>query len=80
MNLRFQDLVVKANPVVHIMCSQFGGEFKLFNPFGSLIQSGRFEPDEHNVYEVRLPSLSGIYMFELNQENGEVRTVKVLVE
>ena len=73
-------MVVKANPVVHIMCSQFGGEFKLFNPFGSLIQSGRFEPDEHNVYEVRLPSLSGIYMFELNQENGEVRTVKVLVE
>lgn len=71
--------VVKDNPVVHILCSQYGGEYKLYNPYGSLIQSGRFEPGEHNAYEVRLPALTGIYMFELIQENGEQRTVKVLV-
>ncbi|MBO4665700.1 MAG: hypothetical protein J5612_02385, partial [Paludibacteraceae bacterium] len=71
--------VIKANPVVHIMCSQYGGEFKIFNPYGSLIQSGHFTPGEHNSYEVRLPALSGIYMFELMQENGEQRTVKVIV-
>ena len=71
--------VVKANPVVHILCSQYGGEYKIFNPYGSLVQSGHFEPGEHNSYEVTLPALSGIYLFELNQENGEVRSVKVVV-
>ena len=72
--------VVKANPVVHILCSQFGGDFRIYNPYGSLIEDGHFEPGEHNAQEVHLPALSGMYLFELNQENGEVRTVKVIVE
>ena len=71
--------VVKANPVVNILCSKHGGTYKLYNPFGSLIQSGRFEPGEHNAYEVKLPAQSGVYMFQLNQDEGEVRTVKVIV-
>lgn len=71
--------VVKENPVVHILCSQHGGEFKLFDPYGSLIQTGRFEPGNHNAYEVRLPSVSGLYLFELIQDEGERRTIKVLV-
>ena len=71
--------VVKANPVVNILCSKQGGTYKLYNPFGSLIQSGRFEPGEHNAYEVKLPAQSGVYMFQLNQDEGEVRTVKVIV-
>jgi len=73
-------LVIKANPVVHILCSQFGGDFRIYNPYGSLIEDGKFTPGEHNAYEVKLPALSGMYLFELNQENGEVRTVKVIVE
>ncbi len=72
-------LVVKDNPIVHIMCSQKGGVFKIYNPYGSLIQSGRFEPGGYNAQEVRLPAMSGIYLFELNQEEGEVRSVKVIV-
>ena len=71
--------VVKDNPVVYIMCSQHGGEYKLYNPFGSLIQSGRFEPGEHNAFPVTLPAMSGMYLFELNQERGEQRTIKVIV-
>ena len=71
--------VVKANPVVNILCSKHGGTYKLYNPFGSLIQSGRFEPGEHNAYEVKLQAQSGVYMFQLNQDEGEVRTVKVIV-
>ena len=71
--------VVRANPVVNILCSQHGGTYKLYNPFGSLIQSGRFEPGEHNAYEVKLPAQPGVYMFQLNQDEGEVRTVKVIV-
>lgn len=71
--------VLKENPVVHILCSQYGGDFKVYNPYGSLIQVGKFTPGEHNSYEVRLPAMSGIYMFELIQENGEQRTVKVVV-
>ena len=71
--------VVKANPVVNILCSQHGGTYKLYNPFGSLIQSGNFTPGEHNAYEVKLPAQSGVYMFHLIQEEGEVRTVKVIV-
>ena len=71
--------VIKANPVVYIMCSQYGGDYKVYNPYGSLIQSGRFEPGTHNSFPVTLPALSGMYLFELNQENGEHRTVKVIV-
>jgi hypothetical protein len=71
--------VVKANPVVYIMCSQKGGEYKIYNPYGSLIQNGRFEPGAHNSFPVTLPALSGMYLFELNQEGGEHRTVKVIV-
>ncbi len=72
-------LVVRANPIVNILCYQKGGTYKLYNPFGSLIQSGRFEPGEHNAYEVKLPAQPGIYLFQLNQDEGEVRTVKVVV-
>ena len=72
--------VVKANPVVHILCSQYGGDYRIYNPYGSLVEDGRFEPGEHNAQEVHLPALSGMYLFELNQENGEVRSVKVIVE
>lgn len=71
--------VVKANPVVNILCSQHGGTYKLYNPFGSLIQSGEFTPGDHNAYEVKLPAQSGVYMFQLNQDEGEIRTVKVIV-
>ena len=71
--------VVKANPVVNILCSQHGGTYKLYNPFGSLIDSGEFAPGEHNAYEVKLPAVSGVYMFQLNQDEGEIRTVKVIV-
>lgn len=71
--------VVKENPVVHILSSQHGGEFKLYSPYGALIESGRFEPGPHNAQEVKLPAMSGVYLFELIQEEGERRTVKVLV-
>ena len=72
--------VVKDNPVVHILSSQHGGEFKLYSPYGALIESGRFEPGPHNAQEVKLPAMSGVFLFELIQEEGERRTVKVLVK
>ncbi len=73
-------LVPRANPIVNILCSKHGGTYKLYNPFGSLIQDGRFEPGEHNAYEVKLPAQPGVYIFQLNQDEGEIRSVKVVVD
>ena len=71
-------LVVHENPVVNILCVN-PGTYSVYDPFGSLHTSGTFTPGEHNAYEVRLPSTTGVYLFHLYESSGLERTVKVIV-
>ncbi|MCQ2346486.1 MAG: IgGFc-binding protein [Paludibacteraceae bacterium] len=71
--------VVKENPVVNIL-SINPGTYKLYSGSGHLIESGDILPDEHHAMEVRLPSVSGVYVFSLSETSGLSRSVKVIVE
>lgn len=71
--------VVRQNPIVNILAVN-PGSYRLFDAFGTLITTGAFTPDEHHAYEVRMPDTSGLYLFELRENSGLTRTVKVLVQ
>ena len=72
-------LVIQENPIVNIL-SINDGDYAVYNAVGSKIQSGRFTPDSHKAYEVHLPSAAGVYVFEMRDDEGLTRSVKVIVQ
>lgn len=73
-------LIPKAFPYTNILCNE-PGAYTIYSPYGVAIQSGRFEPGDHNAYQVKIPAEQGIYLFDLRQENnGEQRSIKVVVQ
>ena len=73
-------VVVRENPVVNIL-STTTGHYTVYNLQGQPVLSGAIEPDEHNAQEITLPNVSGVYIFDLVQDDeGEKRRVKVIVE
>lgn len=73
-------LIPKAFPYTNILCNE-PGAYTIYSPYGVAIQSGRFEPGDHNAYQVKIPAEQGMYLFDLRQENnGEQRSIKVVVQ
>lgn len=70
--------VLRDNPVVNIL-SITAGTYTLYNAYGHQVECGSFEPGEHNAQTVRLPAVSGVYVFELREQSGIRRSVKVIV-
>jgi hypothetical protein len=45
-----------------------------------MFTTGRFNPGAHNAYELRLPTVTGVYVIRLDEITGLQRTVKVIVK
>ena len=71
-------MVSRDYPVTNIL-SLIEGNYKVINPTGSTIQSGRIVPDEHHAMYVTLPAVAGLYVIEMSDDEGNSRTVKVMV-
>ena len=78
-------VVAKEDAVVYIL-SATSGHYKLYNPQGQLIYHEAYTPDQKNTYPVRLPAVSGMYVFQITEDTtagtgGDLsRTVKVIVQ
>ncbi|MCQ2341865.1 MAG: IgGFc-binding protein [Paludibacteraceae bacterium] len=70
--------VVKENPVVNIL-SVSGGEYELYDIYGSLYTSGSYDNLDHNAFQVRLPAVPGAFIFRLFDRGAGEREVKVIV-
>ncbi|MCQ2347753.1 MAG: IgGFc-binding protein [Paludibacteraceae bacterium] len=70
--------VVRENPVVNIL-SVSGGQYELYDIYGSLFTKGSYDNLDHNAFQVRIPSVPGTYVFRLYDRGAGEREVKVIV-
>lgn len=71
--------VHRQHPVVNIL-SPVPGSYTIIDTFGQIWKTGRYTPDAHNAFEVRIPAINGVYIFQLQADEGEKQVVKVLVQ
>lgn len=72
-------IVEKENPVVYVL-SPNEGDYYIYDPHGTLYKSGTFLPDDHAAFDLRVPSVPGMYIIRLKDTTGLRRDVKILVK
>lgn len=71
-------VVSRDYPVTNIL-SLLEGDYRVIDPYGSVVNTGRIQPDEHHAMYLPLPDVPGLYVVEMEDVEGNSRSVKVMV-
>ena len=71
-------VVSRDYPVTNIL-SLLEGDYRVIDPYGSVVNTGRIQPDERHAMYLPLPDVPGLYVVEMEDVEGNSRSVKVMV-